>query len=421
MNKIFEFFKKNNHLHLSFFLIFFYYLSYILGNFVLNSFSILIIGFSIIKFKKKFFFFYNNKFYIIFFFILIINLIFSFNFESSFERFIGIIKNFLLYISIFLLLSNLNKNFFFKNLGLISLIIVSFVSIDLIYQFFFTNNLFGMITPESSGVRFAGIFYDELIIGGFINLHMFLALFYLRKKNFLIIIIFFMLCLLAIILSGEKKSTLMSIFILLIYFITEINYKKNVKYFFIVCLSFILLFSFVFSLKKVKERIVFGDGGLIRELGFKHENSMNGLYNTIHFSHFRSAIIIWKENVFLGSGMRTFRYACDNEEAIKTLKKYYCTTHPHNYYIEILSEFGIIGFGFFVYSLLKLFLIFKKIKFNINSKNLTIYSSSYFILIFINYLWPLQTTGSFFASKNLIYFCIICAFFNSIRCKTKIN
>ena len=242
MNKIFEFYKKNNHLHLSFFLIFFYYLSYILGNFVLNSFSILIIVFSIIKFKKKFFFFFNKKFYIIFFFILIIYLIFYFNFESSFERFLGIIKNFLLYISIFLLLSNLNKKFFFKNLGLISLIIVSFVSIDLIYQFFFTKNFFGMITPESSGVRFAGIFYDELIIGGFINLHMFLALFYLRKKNFLIILIFFMLCLLAIILSGEKKSTLMSMFILLIYFITEINYKKNVKYFFILFLSFIILF-----------------------------------------------------------------------------------------------------------------------------------------------------------------------------------
>ena len=71
-----------------------------------------------------------------------------------------------------------------------------------------------------------------------------------------------------------------------------------------------------------------------------------------------SAFKMFKDNVFFGTGIKTFKILCKDEKYykkknykvwIKSATDHYkgftgldnCSTHPHNYYIQLLSETGI--------------------------------------------------------------------------------
>ena len=125
--------------------------------------------------------------------------------------------------------------------------------------------------------------------------------------------------------------------------------------------------------------------------------------------HYKASIEIIIDKPLFGTGIRTFRQEC---------KKYYqkgCSTHPHHYILEIISETGLI---FFILLLILIFLIIKKAwknKHN-NSFNLGI------LIIFLSYLFPLRPTGSFFSSWYGAFFWIILSFlFFSIKINKKKN
>ena len=101
------------------------------------------------------------------------------------------------------------------------------------------------------------------------------------------------------------------------------------------------------------------------------------------------------DNKAFGVGVKNFRNFCD-------VKKYEvsplsCSTHPHNTYVQILAETGIVGI-LFLFSVL--FYFFKNM---IKHVFLRIKGKSYFtdfeICILsgiIIYLWPFIPTGNFF-------------------------
>ena len=97
-----------------------------------------------------------------------------------------------------------------------------------------------------------------------------------------------------------------------------------------------------------------------------------------HYSHFVSSILIFKENIFIGSGFRSFRHACkknqgyftkeniyyyqsipdrenDRINLIKAMNNNLCSTNPHNLYLEVISESGILGFSTFILLLIYVF------------------------------------------------------------------
>ena len=67
---------------------------------------------------------------------------------------------------------------------------------------------------------------------------------------------------------------------------------------------------------------------------------------------FLTAIDIWNDNIFWGNGIKSLRTKCKDK---LHLPNRICTSHPHNYYLEILSDTGIFGMLIFLLSILLLF------------------------------------------------------------------
>ena len=90
-----------------------------------------------------------------------------------------------------------------------------------------------------------------------------------------------------------------------------------------------------------------------------------------------------------------------------------CSSHPHNLYLEILSETGTLGFVLFItFIFLLIKYIFKDFKINKTEKKLT------FILFFVSLIvsiWPLSTSGSFFTTWNGSYYWLIIGFILSSK------
>ena len=79
--------------------------------------------------------------------------------------------------------------------------------------------------------------------------------------------------------------------------------------------------------------------------------------------HYQAAIELFLEKPILGHGHRSFRIKCENtniDRKTRELRDYYrdyraCSSHPHNYLLEFLSENGIIGGVFFFWLFIFIF------------------------------------------------------------------
>ena len=138
-------------------------------------------------------------------------------------------------------------------------------------------------------------------------------------------------------------------------------------------------------------------------------------YNRI----FQTAISMWKEQPLFGFGLKSFRVKCwdmlakDNIERKATQKpgelmrtqKIVCANHAHNYYLELLSETGIIGISL----LLIFFLILLKDSFNYlkkynQRKEVEMALLIPVIIIFFLEIWPIRSSGSFFTTWGATFF-----------------
>ena len=133
---------------------------------------------------------------------------------------------------------------------------------------------------------------------------------------------------------------------------------------------------------------------------FKQAITNDALYLRIYKSGFE----VFKNYPLFGVGNKNYRIeTCKNQKnkSIKTQKIYKCTTHPHQIYLEFLSEHGLLGSLIMFFILYKL--IFSKIKSVIRSDNyLQLGSFIYLILVFL----PLIPSGAFFNDYMLTLFII---------------
>ena len=124
-----------------------------------------------------------------------------------------------------------------------------------------------------------------------------------------------------------------------------------------------------------------------------------------HEAHALSAIKMFKDKPITGQGPNAFRYLCNDEKYHVNLA---CTTHPHQLYLQILSETGLLGFIFMVCLLFFVSLrILQLMIENIKDKYFNYYNNSEFfilIAIFVN-LFPLVPSNNFFNNWiNILYY-----------------
>lgn len=278
-------------------------------------------------------------------------------------------------------------------LGLLFCFII--ICIDANFQYITGKNFFGF-EPQKMPLRISGMFKDELILGGYLSrlFPLLIGLYFIffnNKKYFLFhILLLSALVSFTIIISAERTAIalhLISISLLILFLHIQKKYKL------LIFLSFIFAsIIFISTNTHVKNRV-------ITETLRNSENA-TFVFSIVHHAHYLAAINIFLEKPFLGSGIKTFRYLCDDDKyKVDRFKKpfnfweFSCSTHPHNIYVQLLSETGIMGFifllSFFVYIVLNLFK-----GFNDNRKE-SFLRNSILICLFINF-FPFAPSGNFF-------------------------
>ena len=300
------------------------------------------------------------------------------------------IKSSLFYIRIIIfsvviyIIFNSNEKDLSKFLSIILFIFI-ILFIDSTFQKFFGYNLVGI--NLSNTARVSSFFGDELILGSYmVKFYPILVGFVYLIKNsrfYLYYSLISTITLITVFFSAEKTA----IAIFLIEFISITFFlNRNLKTKIIIILSLIVLFLFMFfSFPKIKNRIY--DQMILNSENFKY------LYTRVHTEHYISGLKIFSDYPIIGIGPKMFRKYCNNDEY--KISEFSCSTHPHNYSIQLLAETGILGFVVFI--LFYFFLCFNFIKLIFEKKN-NIYKFPLFSLLILNLInfMPLFPGGNFF-------------------------
>jgi O-antigen ligase len=300
------------------------------------------------------------------------------------------------------------------------LVSVIILILDAILQFNLGTNILGW--EKFHPQRISSFFGDELVLGSYlvrflpliVGLYIFV---YFNEFNFnktlilfLIILIFYV----GISVSGDRSAFYLSLlFLPFLINLKKISYLKD-KLFIFGTSFLILLFVLVFTNDSIKKRVIDSTiGSMLVKSSEKNKNNKIILFSNNHENHIKTAIKIFNDNKFFGVGIKHFRFVCGDPKYFEN--KHSCSTHPHNIYIQILAELGLLGFIFimiyFFYVCLKIFNnIFSKKNSAINLLNLMVLSS-----IFIN-LFPFSPSGNFFNNWiSIIYFFPIGFYLYSIK------
>jgi O-antigen ligase len=370
--------------------------------------------FLIYVFKKKIFF-YFNKTLLIFFFIfcaycIFVSIFFAkdkmFSFESSLFYFrVGVFSCLIWY-----LIEQDKKilSYFYYAL------VVSFSAliVDGYIQFFTGTNIVGF--PKNN-FRISSFFGDEWILGSYLSrlFPLLFALFIVKQKKKLeLYFISLMLLLLSglILISGERAAFFLYVlsFLFIIIFIKsypKLRIALSVG-------SLITIIIIILSSSVVKNRMLLEPASTITK----------SIFTSGHNSLIRTAYNMFLDKPIFGHGPKMFRIICKDEKYAIGISP--CDKHPHNFYVQLLAETGIIGFSFlfsaFAYVLYCAYRQFKSIVLR-QKRYLTDYQVCLLAGILIT-VWPLTTNGNFFHNWLMIVYSLPMGFYlHSIYGKNREN
>ena len=353
---------------------------------------------------------------IIFWLSLILISFFSYNKTYSFQDSLIFIR--FLLIPFFCYFVFFRDKKFFERLLLILFIIVVFVSIDTLYQFFnytskdgFKEDLLGFKSNWYG--RLSGPFGDELIPGSYLSkFSLFGFVFLISKKklenNIIIQSLYLSIIILVCYVSGERMAFATFSLSLLLLLIFLDGFRKSIILSILIGALFIFLATYLhpfYNDFNIIESTQYHQGQKIEKF-FQCENDTEKIcskiiniqpsffeviknfgtsaYGEIYFLSFKMFI----DNPITGIGINNFKYLCNYNELYKNMMiNYECASHPHNIYIQWLTEGGLIVFILFI-----LFLFFL-VKFIINNTADKKYKIISIVIILIMF-WPIMSTGS---------------------------
>ena len=387
-------------------------LSFVIGIAVTEVFCFFIILlFLILNKDKSLFFDYKILFLILFSFFVSLNALIQIEDDLKYSSFVY--SRFILFSLSIFYICNIYENY--KNTKHFLFIIIPIIVIifDAFYQLFFGVNILGF---ELQKERVSSFFNDELILGSFLIRILPIILwfiFFLKinlNKYFYFFVIFFASYFITIYLSGERTS--LGLCVILIFLV--IIFIKPIKSVFLnsfyllmifVVLSFFINFGNINLANRIfiKSVYQFTSHQLVKKSQVKKTISQKEnlkkisknfkLFSSDHHGHITLAISLFKENKLFGVGPKGFRHYCRTVKYEPDIG--ICTTHPHNFLAQILSELGLLGFIFYIIAVFFVVInLYKTFRKNIHNENTFSFYAVSFGLI-INF-FPFLPSGNFF-------------------------
>lgn len=380
-----------------------YLICYISGPAAINIYVTLLSIFGLYKlilnyFTNKLFISNLSKILIIFYLYIFLNELFIDNFNFHYFSFLRYLIIFLLFENIALKESKLEFKYLF--------IILFIIALDGIYQFFNGSNILGF--DKFDNFRLTGIFGDEPIIGSFLMKFIIPIIWiYFLEKNKLIKNIFYIILLSLVfscmILSFERMPIIqifLAIGMMLIFSIfKDRNISKKILFtgFLVTLSAYFLIINNNFLKYRTQASI-----DALYNIFILNDHSKNQLISIKDYvGHINLSKKLWIENVYTGGGYRYFNKFCssNDNEVINVIG---CSTHPHNIYLELLTNAGLVGL--LIFCIFNSYLIF--LSFNRVSKRYFGFIFTYLALIF-----PLVTSQSIYSSYyGSIFFLFIFLF-----------
>ena len=332
---------------------------------------------------------------------------------------------------------DINLNYFL----IFNLYIVLFVALDILIQFITGKNILGYEAPFVS-IYYTGFFKEELIAGGFILMFSTLGflsvplLFKNQSKKFLLIIFIFLslILLTTLFLAGNRMPTVLFLFFLISSLVLYKNKRKKLyKVFSATIICGIIFFSAV-KIENIEKRYLSFFAGLpnpiviykeikkdypeleeyknlriqfytIREKVVKENISENlsGKYDRIPFYTGHTTIFITSLDLFLdkpliGGGIKSYRNNCSEKIY---LPNRICQSHPHNFFLDLLNDVGILGLLLIIAPTILLFISnYSEYLSKNEEKKFSDWIYLSVCLAILIQFFPFKSTGSFFSTFN---------------------
>lgn len=374
-------------------------ISIVFSNFLANFTVYYLALFGVYIFFKKKNYIKKNILYVILIFWLYISFrsLFASELLFSLKSSLPLIRYLFFFIAASYLIEN-TKNF----VKIFSLIFISFIVllfIDAFIQFIFKKNLLGH--SDSVINRISSFFSGRFVLGSYVS-KIILLLFVLLNiilpinKFKLIYIIISLISICIILISGDRAA--LGLFILSLFMMFTLIDKRYFTFYQKLISTFSILIFIVIlisSIDNFKSRFF-----------FQTKNDLNKadkifLFSKGHQSHWQTSYKMFLDNKFFGKGPNMFRFNCDLKKFNSGKKS--CSTHPHNYHMQLLGETGLVGYLLFLFLYLTLafylikqfYYVYIKKDYYLNFNKLVL-----LVLTFSNF-WPVITTGNFFSSFTL--------------------